>query len=99
MGTRIRRAAAVASLAVLITGIAMAADRPSAVAPYRFQPPGQRLDALEQQKAHSYRNQLSAERNLIQRDSHSAGNAADSLRRRGAVESEIGRIDRLLQEH
>lgn len=79
-----------------------AQDRPISTAPYRFSPtPSQPLDSLEQQKAYSYRSQLSAQQRGMQTDRalnrSSDGNAASFLRRQGELNREGSRMDRVLQ--
>jgi hypothetical protein len=95
-------AALAAGLGVLIAQTGAAQDRPISTAPYRFSPaPSRPLDSLEQQKAYSYRNELSAQQRgmlterTLSRDS--GGNVASFLRRQGDLTQESSRIDGVLQ--
>jgi hypothetical protein len=95
-------AAALAAGGVLIAQPAAAQDRPISAAPYRYSPaPTRPLNSLEQQKAYSYRNELSAQQRgmltdrTLNRDS--GGNAASFLRRQGELTGESSRMDRVLQ--
>ena len=98
------RLGAVLAIAVgsLTAQPASAQDRPLSTAPYRYIPaPSGRLDSLEQQKAYSYRNDLSAQQRGMVMDRtlnrNFDSNAASSLRREGELTREGGRMDRVLQ--
>ena len=95
-------AALAAGVGVLIAQAAAAQDRPLSTAPYRYSPaPTRPLDSLEQQKAYSYRNELSAKQRgmlterTLSRDS--GDNAASFRRRQGELTGESSRMDRVLQ--
>jgi hypothetical protein len=81
---------------------ATAQDRPLSTAPYRYSPaPARPLDSLEQQKAYSYRSDLSAQQRSMEIDralDHTSDtNAASFLRRQSELNRESSRMDRLLQ--
>jgi hypothetical protein len=76
---------------------ALAEERPSSVAPYRYVVPNDvPAGSPAQQGAYSYRDQLSAERLQLDRDMSGSQDAATRLRRQGELNREIDRVDRLL---
>lgn len=86
------------SMALLIGPAPMAQERPSPIAPYRYtSSPAGALDSLEQQKAFSYRNKLSAQQRLMEQNRAPRAGAASQLRSQGELNREIGRMDRVLQ--
>jgi hypothetical protein len=100
-GRRIGTALA-AFLGLQLAQAAAAQDRPISTAPYRYVPaPDRPLDSLEQQKAYSYRSDLSAQQRgmvtdrTLNRSSNS--NAASLLRRQSELTRESSRMDRVLQ--
>jgi hypothetical protein len=101
-GWPLRLALSGIALGCLLAQQAPAQDRPSAIAPYRFTPaPAERLGSLEQQKAYSYRNQLSAQQRSMELDRvlvrEPNANAASRLRSQGELSRESHRIDGVLQ--
>jgi hypothetical protein len=100
--TRRLGAALAALLGLQLAQAAAAQDLPLSTAPYRYSPaPTRPLDSLEQQKAYSYRNNLSAQQRGMLTDRtlnrNSDGNAASQLRRQGELSRESGRMDHVLQ--
>ena len=100
--TRRLGAALAALIGIQLAQAAAAQDEPLSIAPYRYSPaPTRPLDALEQQKAYSYRNQLSAQQRSMLTDRtvnrSSKSNAASFLRRQGELTRESGRMDHVLQ--
>ena len=76
---------------------ALAEERPSAVAPYRYVVPNDLpRGSPGEQGAYSYRNQLSSERLQLDRDMSGSEDAATRLRRQGELNREIDRVDGLL---
>ena len=91
-----------AGMGVLIAQPAAAQDRPISTAPYRYSPaPTPPLDSLEQQKAYSYRSELSAHHRGMVTDPtmnpSSGRNAATFLRSQSELTRESSRMDRVLQ--
>jgi hypothetical protein len=90
-------------LVALLAAAPLAGSRSAAeevrneIAPYRFQPPSQPSDALEQQKALIYRNQLDAQRLQLERNQTLQGFTLDRQRQIGDTNRELDRIDRILQ--
>lgn len=100
--TRRLGAALAALLGIQLAQAAAAQDRPLSTAPYRYSPaPTRPLDALEQQKAYSYRTQLSAQQRSMVIDRtvnrSSQSNAATLLRGHGELSRESSRMDHVLQ--
>lgn len=86
------------SMALLIGPAPMAQEQPSPIAPYRYtSPPAGALDSLEQQKAFSYRNKLSAQQRLMELNRTPRAGAASQLRSQGELNREIDRMDHVLQ--
>jgi hypothetical protein len=89
-------------LAVILLALnvsAFGADRqPSVIAPERYITPLKKpVDPVERQGAYTYRNELLSEQRHMNLTAPQRPGAAD-LRRSGELNSEINRIDRLLQE-
>ena len=84
--------------AALACAPAWAQDRPNAIAPYRYPlPPAAAPDALEQQKALVYRNELQAQRNQLQQQQGTGSLGLTGLRNLNETNREIGRVDQVLQ--
>ena len=93
-----RAGLALALVAALACAPARAQDRPDAVAPYRYPlPPAAPPDALEQQKAMAYRNELAAQQRQLQQQQADGAFGPSGWRALSETNREIGRVDQFLQ--
>jgi hypothetical protein len=98
--TRLPASVSALLAALLILSVpAFGADtRPNVIAPDRYVTPlKEPVDPVEQQGAYSYRNELLSEQRRMELNAPNRTGASD-LRRSGEINSEVNRIDRLLQE-
>jgi hypothetical protein len=93
----IPRAILSAALALAFLGSAAKAENRSDLAPYRFRAPGEDLNAVERDRAITYRNQL--QRQQFQLDRNDAAGRLDPLDRRLKLDNqtELNRMNEVVR--